>query len=300
MITKTLSGLVFLDEPYGGVYAGRSVLVCGRSGTGKTAVGFHFVQQGLQQDDRCLILSTMQANDLTILGESLGFALTVPVDRGDLILLEYESFVPGRALSWNTIPAEGFNQLREIIERNSVTRVMLDTVLPWVTVASNEHMAEQVFSFVRSCDRLGITTLMTMPKPVSSMAFRLKKAVETVTPVSVLLSPSENGNHCVWQTVKYLGEKNPVGAVPYTIEQGKGVVPLQPGSPTAEQQPDGPRKATPESGGGHKPIRFSSKISPSSRDHSPESGSTFDAAQAKPRPPGPARLANVWKPNADA
>ncbi len=293
MIVKTLSGLVFLDEFYGGVYAGRSVLVCGRAGTGKTTAGFHFVRQGLFQEERCLVLSTIPANDLTILSETLGFSFAVPIDRGELILLEYQSFIPGRALEWKTIPAEGFNQLREIIEANSVSRVVLDTVLPWIAVANVSHLTEQVFSFVRSCDRLGITTMMTMPKPVSSMAFRLKKAVENVTPISVLLSPGEGEDRFIWQTVKYLGEKKPTGMQPYRIQQQKGLVPITASQEhtahehvASEQSSSSPRA--------EKAIRFASKI-PAVTDTSPgDRGATATAAEDAG---DPARLSGKWRPD---
>ena len=132
MIAKTLSGIPFLDQDYGGVYAGRSTLICGRSGTGKTVAGFHFVKQGLDQAERCLILSTMPANDLLILAGSLGFNFSSAVAEQQLILLEYHSFVPGTTIGWKTIPAEGYTQLREIIETNSISRLVLDSVLPWV------------------------------------------------------------------------------------------------------------------------------------------------------------------------
>lgn len=225
MIAKTLSGVSFLDDIYGGVYAGRSFLVSGRSGTGKSTLGFQFVRQGLQQDERCLVLSTMAANDLSILAEALGFSFSMAIDAGNLVLLEYQSFIPGKGISdWGTLPPEGFSQLKEIIEANSVKRVVLDTVLPWIAMPKQDRLAEHIFSFVRSCDRLGITTMMTIPKPVSSMAFRLKKHLEDVTPISILLNTTEDQDRFTWQAVKYLGEKKPTGMIPYTILPAKGFV----------------------------------------------------------------------------
>ncbi len=290
MIVKTLSGAAFLDEPYGGVYSGRSFLVCGRSGTGKTTLGFQFIQQGLRQDERCLILSTMAANDLTILAESLGFTMAIPIDKGHLILLEYQSFIPGRGASdWGTLPPDGFNQLKEIIEANSITRVMLDTVLPWISVNRPEQMAQHVFSFVRSLDRLGVTTIMTLPKPVSNMAFRLKKSLEDVAPISVLLSAVDHSEHMTWQTVKYLGEKKSGPPLPYGIKNGVGIAPLATLSPSRSAPPDPVVSPPPRD----QPVRFSSVInhmtSPSPAPAAPR--------QAPPPPDQPARLSSVWKPD---
>lgn len=287
MIAKTLSGIPFLDQDYGGVYAGRSTLICGRSGTGKTVAGFHFVKQGLDQAERCLILSTMPANDLLILAGSLGFNFSSAVAEQQLILLEYHSFVPGTTIGWKTIPAEGYTQLREIIETNSISRLVLDSVLPWVMLAETEHMTEQVFSFVRSCDRLGVTTLMTLPKPVSNMAFRLKKTLEANTPVAVFLSPGEEPHLLTWHTVKYLGDKKSTFPVPFTIERGRGIVPAgeeaAPAPGTAPAEPASPAR-----------VRFSARMPVGS---TPAAPTTTVPAPAPAEPKGPVRFSTAWKPD---
>ena len=306
MIIKTLSGIRMLDQPHGGVFAGRSLLVTGRSGTGKSVAAFQFIHQGLQQEEPCLILSTMAANDLSICAESLGFPFAVPIDNGSLILLEYQAFIPGRgAPDWGPLPPEGFDQLREIIEGHSISRVVLDTVLPWISVTQTDRMARHVFSFVRSCDRLGVTTLMTMPKPVSSMAFRLKKAVEDVVPVSVLLAPEKDTDRFLWQTVKYLGEKNPGKPIPYTIEKNTGLTPVpvkpredvsapaEPTEPAATEPEATPPAEPPPAEAPQQPVRYSS-VFPAS-----QSGGTARSRERVPEitDPGPARLAKVWKPD---
>ncbi len=325
MIAKTLSGVCFLDELYGGVYAGRSFLVSGRTGTGKSTLGFQFVRQGLQQDERCLILSTMAANDLSILAEALGFPFAMAMDEGNLVLLEYQSFIPGKGISeWGTLPPEGFSQLKEIIEANSVKRVVLDTVLPWIAMPSQERLAEHIFSFVRSLDRLGITTMMTIPKPVSSMAFRLKKSLEEVTPISILLNTTEEEDRFTWQAVKYLGEKKPSGMVSYAIVPRKGLVPYgselppAPASPAParqeaapppprQEQPPQPAQTPPQP-----PPKSSAK--PAEVRHEAEEedapvrfSSVYQSGHREPPPPRrepppadpdqPARLASVWKPD---
>ncbi len=296
MIVKTLSGLSILDEPYGGVFSGRSVLVCGRGGSGKTTAGFHFVRQGIAQDERCLILSTIPADDLTILAESLGFGFALPIDRGDLILLEYQSFVPGRAQDWKTVPVEGFNQLREIIETNSISRLVIDTVLPWVAVTNAERIAEQVFSFVRSFDRLGVTTLMTIPKPVNTMAFKLKKALENVIPISVLLTVGPEIDEYSWQVVKYLGEHKSSAAEAYHFAPKKGIVPGK--APTESTYPE-TQKREEQSRPSGSSVRFSTRI-PATKDtdEQPKKSTETDIPNEKPGTTRP-RLASVWKPDTD-
>ncbi len=297
MIAKTLSGVVFLDEPYGGVFAGRNFLVCGRSGTGKTAVGLHFLRQGLLQEERCLLLSTMPANDVAILAESYGFELAADIEQGHLVLLEYESFVPGHQPQWGPMPAEGFSQLHELVQSNMITRVVLDTVLPWVSVPSADMLTEHIFSFVRSFDRMNVTTLMTLPKPVSSMAFRLKKTLEDITPICVLLSPAEEDHVYRWQTVKYLGLKKTEGPALYQLTATGGITPVD--ETTEASTPVAPPTSAmaepPATVANPRKVRFASKI-PTVPTRLGET-----AAREAPAPPakpaGPARLSSVWKPS---
>lgn len=303
MIVKTLSGVVFLDEPYGGVFAGRNFLVCGRSGTGKTAVGLHFLQQGLLQEERCLLLSTMPANDVAILAESYGFDLAADIERGNLVLLEYESFVPGHQPQWGPMPAEGFSQLHELVQSNMITRIVLDTVLPWVSVPSADMLTEHVFSFVRSFDRMNVTTLMTLPKPVSSMAFRLKKTLEDITPICVLLSPAEEDHVYRWQTVKYLGLKKTEGPVLYQLTPTSGITAVdetaedaKAEAPTPAETPAPAVAASPAVVVTSRKVRFASKI-PTAPTRLGEAAARETAAPPPAKPAGPARLSSVWKPS---
>jgi len=116
MITKTLTGVPFFDEHYGGIYRGRTMLVSGRAGSGKTVLGLQFIQQGIKQNERCLILSGRPMNDLIIFAESLKLPVSEAVEAGNLILLEYRDYIPGRdSEEYITLPPDGFFQFKEVI-----------------------------------------------------------------------------------------------------------------------------------------------------------------------------------------
>lgn len=224
MITKTLTGVTFFDADYGGVFRGRSWLVCGRKATGKTLLGLQFIRQGLLQNERCLMLSAMQAADLSICATTMNLPLSESLEAGNLILLEYNDFIPGRDSEQNiTLPPEGFAELKEIVLANAIQRVVLDTVLPWTAIRNQDVLHSHVFSFVRAFERLGTTNLLTLPKPISPLAFRLKNAIEDVVPVSTFLSPVKEENVFSWQVGKYLGEKIAPTPVSYGISPSKGL-----------------------------------------------------------------------------
>ncbi len=238
MITKTLLGIDFFDEHYGGVYRGRPLLITGRQGLGKTAMGLQFLRQGLLQDECCLMLSTLPANNLDIYADTLGFSLAAHVNAGRLILLECSNFNGDSGTGM--LPPEGFNQLREIIDSHMIQRVVIDTIVPLVAVNPPTRINEHIYSFMRSFDRLGVTTLMTMPKPVSPMAIRLKNALEATLPISILLNTTDAPACYTFQVVKYLGAAKLAPPVPYEIKTGEGVSRYAPSSGQLPAEPPAP------------------------------------------------------------
>ena len=224
MITKTLTGVPFFDEHYGGIYRGRTMLVSGKSGSGKTVFGLQFIRQAIKQNERCLILSGQPMNDLLIFAEALKLPLSDAVEAGNLILLEYHNYIPIRdSEEYITLPPDGFLQFKEIIDAHAIQRIVLDTVLPWVSIRPQTNLAEHVYSFVRAFERIGVTTLMTIPKPASLPSTRLKNALEEVAPVSVTLANIPHSNDLVWITNKYLGEMKLDKETPYQITPGLGI-----------------------------------------------------------------------------
>jgi len=303
MIVKTHSGIQMLDESMGGVYSKRCFLISGKRGSGRTVTGLHFLQRGLQNEERCLCLSTMAGNDLLIFADALGIPLEVHTEHEDLILLEYASFTPGaQTPGKDMLPPEGFEQLRRIIDTHSIKRVLLDTVLPWVAVTDSERMAEQVFSFVRSFERLGVTTMMTLPQPVSQKAHRLKNCLEEVVPISILLKRQGDPPDTMhtMQVVKYLGAHQLGPAVPFSIQAGAGISPPVASTPPAPSAPETrtteriPLPDTVEADSPQPQERTRVGFSQAGRTAQRPAP---DPAPAPPsEPQGPTKLSSVWQP----
>ncbi len=225
-MSKIPLGISFLDDRYGGVYRGRAMLVTGRNGSGKSAMALQFLNHGLQLQERCLMLSARPAEDVAILAEALGVPARTAIESGTLFLLEYSDFVPGRDLEQNImLPPDGFEQLREIIESQVIQRVVLDTVLPWVSLPTLDHLPDHIFSLVRAFDRLGATTLFTIPRPVSTMAHRLHRLLEDIVPVAFTLMYEQAENRRLCLCNKYLGRDDLGQSIPFEILPGRGLVP---------------------------------------------------------------------------
>ena len=267
IVDKTKLGVSFFDASFGGVYRGRQVLCAGRRGSGKSILACHFLNQAIQDGDKALLLTKYRAHDTIIIAESLGFPFEKAVTNGQLIILEYASFIPeGHASANVMLPPQSFMELQTTVESQSIRRVAFDNVLPWVAIHPVERLAEHVYSFIHAIERLGITALFTLPKPISNPAFTLQTRLEDLCPVVIKLD-HENGEKRVLRVTKYLGEiKNLSQPLSFTIVPEHGIVdpssitetikPVAPPSTTSPADPAMPT-AAPRA---NKPISFSSVI----------------------------------------
>lgn len=229
MIIKTPTGITCFDEHLGGTFQGRPLLVTGRRNSGKTIFGLQFVKQGLELGERGLMLSMRPTQDLAIYARSIGLNVDAVVDAGELFLLEYNDVVPGRDCEENiTLPPEGFAQLIDIIGKEFIRRVVIDTVVPWVVMVSRDHLAEHIFSFVRAFERLGVTALFTCSHPVSTAAQHAHRILETNVPVSLTLSYDATTENRLVLLNKYIGAVDTCKSMPYRIEQNRGIVCIPP------------------------------------------------------------------------
>lgn len=261
MTDKTPLGIEFLDQQYGGVFRGRPLLVSGSVKSGKTISAFHFLRRGIRLQERCLMLSARPAADIVVQADAMGMDFSKAVADGSLILLEYSDDVPGRhSESSITLPPDSFLQLADLISEQAVARLVLDTCLPWVAVRSADRLSEHVFSFIRSLDRMGVTTLLTMPRAVSLAASRLYKLVEDQVPISVSLGMEDGSERHLLTVNKYLGMDDKVGCeFGFEIHPGEGVV-AQRASGTAPAATASSAGDGPSSDPSGKEVRFSRAV----------------------------------------
>ena len=204
-------------------------------------MGLHFIRQALRQDERALILTTASSRASAELAASLGFDFAPHFESGRLTIRESASFTAGPDTAhWSNLPPEGFDRLRCLIETHGIRRVLLDTVLPWVAVPRMDMVAERVLSFVRSFERMAVTSMMTIPKPVSPIAVHLKKSMDDATPISILLTPTATPHRYNFDVIKYYGHTDSVFSREYTITPGLGISPAAPDA--SDKSPPSPRR----------------------------------------------------------
>jgi len=224
-VAKTPTGVAFFDDQFGGVYTGRCWLLCGPAGTGKSLISLQFLNEGIQREEKGLLLTIQRAGETVLWAASHGRGMDRAIESGQCLILEYADYIPGRdAEPVPSLPPEGFLELQEIVHTNTIRRVVLDTVVPWAMTTQPRTQAERVFSLVRALERLGATTLLTLPEPVSPAALRLREALVSVVPIAVSLSLSLETGERRWTIEKYLGQTPPFPTHPYLLVPGLGAV----------------------------------------------------------------------------
>ena len=223
MIDKTRLGVDFFDERFGGIYRKRNALCVGRHGSGKTVLAIQALMQSAREGERGLLLSAWHAPDLGIAAEHLGFPLSKALASGQVLLLEYGEIMPTPEFEKNMVlPTGSFAEFQEIIESNAIRRVVIDTVLPWVAIPEQDKLAKHIYTFIHSLEQMGVTTLLTLPKPVSPMAFSLRNALEEQIPVVFTLDQDPSGGRTLLVN-KYLGDQNLPPPLPFSILPGCGI-----------------------------------------------------------------------------
>lgn len=222
MVDKTKLGIEIFDETFGGVYRGRTTFCYGRKDSGKSIIASCFLHQALLDGDRSLLLTDWLAKDALIVAESVGVPLTHMVRTGNLTILEYVSFVPGMDMCEDSpLPPTAFIELQKFITSRSIRRVVFDTALPWIAIHPVERMPRHVFSFVHALERLNVTTLLTLPWPVSTPAFMLKNRLEDVCPVVLVTQRAGHTGESFFKVAKYLGD-NPNSTPPIAFKMNAG------------------------------------------------------------------------------
>ncbi|MHA1481073.1 MAG: RAD55 family ATPase [Candidatus Thorarchaeota archaeon] len=175
---RTSSGIQGLDTLLNGGYVtGRSILIAGGPGSGKSILTWHFLFEGLSKDENVILLSLDQSTDVIIDDMAvLGWNPTKHIEAERLHILSG---------TLNLIPTEtgydyviGFDhplyreqpfsvpRLAELVKKRATetnaTRIVIDGLGPLLELAGNRFEVRQmVYSFIRELVSQKATTLLT-------------------------------------------------------------------------------------------------------------------------------------------
>lgn len=164
---RIATGITGLDERLqGGLLQGKTYLVTGMPGTGKTTFAAQFALEGLKHGENAIFVSVDEKPTHVVEdSEGLGWDLRTPVNEGKLTLLDvapYFNWVrygKNNAIDTNEVVQDLTKQIRRI----GAKRLIFDSLVPLVLHRERVHDVQE---FIRGLvfsidDNLGCTTLMT-------------------------------------------------------------------------------------------------------------------------------------------
>jgi KaiC/GvpD/RAD55 family RecA-like ATPase/DNA-binding response OmpR family regulator len=126
------TGIEALDSRLGGLVEGRYYLVSGGPGTGKTSVALHFLGAAIEAGERCAILTQDDPEDLLAQAEFLGYEMRSAAEADRLAVLQYRMDF---AHNYTRLadPDRLVAELEEMLGVPAVSRIVIDTVVPFVS-----------------------------------------------------------------------------------------------------------------------------------------------------------------------
>lgn len=229
--TERLStGVRGLDEIlHGGFIPNRGYMLRGQAGSGKTILGFHFLQAGLDAGERALFINLEESlDDLTANAAALGFD-TDAIEFLDLsptadVFTDDQSYEVFEAAEVEQQPIT--DDIVDAVTEFDPDRVVVDPVtqLRFLT-ADDYQFRKQVVGFMRFLKAQDATVLFT----VQETAALPTEDLEFITDGTVVLEVEEYGRTI--RAPKFRGSATRGGTHTYRItDDGMGVFPaLDPG-----------------------------------------------------------------------
>lgn len=230
-LAKVPSGIDGLDEiSGGGLPAGRSTLVCGGPGSGKTLVGLSFLVNGARQfgEPGVLISFEESAEDLACDVASLGFDLPGLIAEGKLFV-DYVHIERSEIEETGEYDLEGlFLRLEHAVRHVGAKRVVLDTIESLFGGLSNETILRaELRRLLRWLKDRGLTTVITGERGRDT--FTRQGLEEYVTDAVILLDHRVRDELSTrrLRIVKYRGSFHGTNEYPFLIDRrGLSVLPV--------------------------------------------------------------------------
>jgi circadian clock protein KaiC len=230
-LPKALTGIAGLDEvSFGGLPRGRTTIVCGGPGCGKTMLGLEFVVRGAMEFNEPGVILAFEETvaEMTRNVASLGFDLDDLVRRKKLYM-EYVHIEPREIQETGDYDLEGlFIRLQSAVKTVGAKRVMLDTLEALFSGFPNEGILRaEIRRLFRWLKDRHLTTVVTAEK--GDRTLTRHGLEEYVSDCVILLDHRINEQVSTrrMRIVKYRGTRHGADEYPFLIdEDGISVLPI--------------------------------------------------------------------------
>ena len=229
-IKTGIEGLDILMD--GGLPAGRTYLIAGESGTGKTIMSLQYVYRGAEYGDSSVYI-TIDESPKHIIEDaySLGWDLEKLMDENKLLMVE---FTPLFADTMKIDAEKVLDEMKGLISQIDAKRLVIDPIAPLVLRGTEvmDQMAAQMIvrNYIRrlitGLDDLNVTTLATSEIPTgTNMLSRYGVEEFLASGVIVLRLRRINGNFVRELYIRKMrGVNHSLNICNFVIQYGNGIV----------------------------------------------------------------------------
>ncbi|MCY7323515.1 MAG: circadian clock protein KaiC [Phormidesmis sp. CAN_BIN36] len=154
----------FDDISHGGLPVGRTTLISGTSGTGKTLFASQFLYNGITQFDEPGIFVTFEESPADIIKNALSFGWNLQkfIDEGKLFILDASPDPEGQEVVGNFDLSALIERIQYAIRKYKARRVSIDSI----TAVFQQYEAagvvrREIFRLVARLKQVGVTTIIT-------------------------------------------------------------------------------------------------------------------------------------------
>lgn len=222
----------FDDISHSGLPVGRSTLVSGTSGTGKTLLAVQFIYNGIThfQEPGVFVTFEESPSDIITNAQSFNWDLQQLIDEGKLFILDASPDPEGQDIVGNFDLSALIERLQYAIRKYKAKRVSIDSV----TAVFQQYDAasvvrREIFRLVARLKQVGVTTIMTTEREGEYGAVARFGVEEFVSDNVVIVRNVLEGERRrrTIEILKLRGTTHMKGEYPFTItNDGINIFPL--------------------------------------------------------------------------
>lgn len=222
----------FDDISHGGLPIGRTTLVSGTSGTGKTLLAVQFLYNGISQFDEAGVFVTFEESPTDIIKNASSFAwdLQKLISEGKLFILDASPDPEGQEVVGNFDLSALIERIQYAIRKYKAKRVSIDSITAiFQQYDAASVVRREIFRLVARLKQIGVTTVMTTERieeygPVAR--FGVEEFVSDNVVIVRNVLEGERRRRTM-EILKLRGTTHMKGEYPFTItNQGINIFPL--------------------------------------------------------------------------
>ena len=154
----------FDDISHGGLPVGRSTLLSGTSGTGKTLFSIQFLYNGITQFNEPGVFVTFEETPNDIIKNACSFSWNLQrlIDEGKLFILDASPDPEGQQVAGNFDLSALIERLQYAIRKYKAKRVSIDSITSlFQQYEAASVVRQEIFRLVARLKQIGVTTIIT-------------------------------------------------------------------------------------------------------------------------------------------